>query len=139
MQEEAAAEANVIRHNEEVMRQAAAQAQACIDDIARRDPVADATSDIARGDPTPIGIGYMPHEGNPSIHYPGVDACRQARPRDRDSGKAMRHTGFNFSHWPPANQERCESAARNYAAAYNAEMLRRAPAAVAAFCRAHSG
>ena len=122
----------------ELARRDRERAQTCIDEIARLDPAADAANDIARGDPTPIALGFTPHEGNPATYYPGVDACRYARARERDSEKRMRHTVFAFSHWQAPNQHRCEQAAIGYATAYNAEMLRRAPRAVAAFCRTHT-
>jgi hypothetical protein len=122
------------QHNAAMLARETAEAQACIDGIARRDPRVDAAADVRRGDATPIGISYMPHTGDWTIFYEGVDACIR-RPPYRPTGKWFRHTSFGHPVLPPPNLRRCEAAARNYALAYNAEMLRLAPGAVARFCR----
>ncbi|HKR23906.1 MAG TPA: hypothetical protein VJS15_01490 [Allosphingosinicella sp.] len=119
------------------MRQAAAEAQSCIDEIAALDPAAEAARDVARGDATPMAVSFQAHDPpDISTGYPGVESCRYAGAERQDPEKRMRHTGFRFSHVSAPNQHRCELAALGYVAAYNAEMLRRAPAAIAAFCRA---
>ena len=130
--------AEVMRHNLGLMRQATARAQACIDEIAARDPRADAARDIARGDPTPIGISFRAHDP-PDIAtvYPGAEACRGyvSGRTYKPTGKWLTRTPFGLSFMPAPNASRCEDSARRYATAYNQHLSGLAPAAVQRFCR----
>jgi hypothetical protein len=111
------------------------RSQICIEGIGGRDPAADAASDVMRGDQTLIGIEIVPQEDGPYTLYPGVELCAPTRRPNARVGK-----WFTYGYYDdpligvPRYDAPCQMAADRYARAYNAEMVRRAPRAIAAFC-----
>ena len=126
---------------EQRLARAEAEARRCIAELARRNPEADVAADIARGDATPIGRTYLPHD--PAIlmtSYP--EACREVPDGQRyeSTGKWFTGTagGFSFEREPPS-ADACDRAGQEYIRRYNRQMVALAQAAVARFCRRVGG
>ncbi len=120
------------------LAQREAEARRCIADLARRSPEADAAADAARGDATPIGLSFMPHDpATWTTDYPNGCERSPVGRSYRATGKWFRYThdGFSFEGSAPSEAQ-CQRAARDYAVRYNRRMTAIAPAAVARFCAA---
>ncbi|MBY8825171.1 hypothetical protein [Sphingomonas colocasiae] len=117
-------------------RRIATEARRCAVELAARDPVADARTDVARGDATPIGLTAIPHDGLDSSFYP--EACDNAPEghRYQNTGKWFRRnfTSFAIGLGTPHNAPECARAIRDYAVRYNQAMIWLAPRQVRHFC-----
>ena len=118
-----------------VQQSAVAAANACLTDLASRQPEADADHDRERGDATPIALTSIPHDPpTPTSFYP--KACENSyEPRDRPTGKWFKHGVDRFSMGArPDEYYRCRKAAHAYVVRYNQRMTGRAPDNVRRFC-----
>jgi hypothetical protein len=113
-----------------------ASARLCIEELSKRDPAVDAERDFGRGDQTPIGLTYKPHDPpDPSTLYPG--ACKH------EYYGEYRPTGKWFTYWSDgysflgrsASYGKCRRVAHAYAERYNRRATELAPDAVWKFCR----
>ncbi|MEA1015855.1 hypothetical protein [Sphingosinicella sp. LY1275] len=115
-------------------------AQQCIRDISGRSAEGDAAADVKRGDATPIGLTYMPHDPpTETTFYPG--ACEEIRPWGvyRSTGKWFKRTYSGFSFMEPPSAGKCDRLREAYVHRYNLEMLRLARPAVRRFCLREGG
>lgn len=113
-----------------------AAALRCIAELAKRDPAADAKKDFARGDQTPIGITYHPHDPpEPSTHFPG--ACEleyEGEYRPTGTWFPYSRDGYSLLGRPPS-YGLCRRAAHDYAERYNRQAAILAPQSIGHFCR----
>lgn len=112
-----------------------AEAKRCVAELVTRDPRADAEQDFARGDATPIGLSYWPHDPpEPVTRY--IDACDDEYDGEyRKTGKWFGLTEDGFTHLGrPPSHHLCRREARDYAARYNRRMVELAPNAIRTFC-----
>ena len=111
-------------------------ASQCVANLSARNPQQDAEQDAERGDQTPIGLSFTPHDPSDTTTY-YEDACNGTYDGSyRSTGKWFTYSHEGFSFFAPAKSyPLCRGKARDYARSYNQRMVEIAPAAIRTFCR----